>query len=91
MKLSELAKHVNNFEKLSLFLRDEITKRRILEAEVHEEGENLLKSGFLRESKEVLAVTKRLRDIHYEKTQLSDYRESLDAIVNLEAQIPTRL
>ena len=26
MKLSELAKHVNNFEKLSLFLRDEITK-----------------------------------------------------------------
>lgn len=91
MKLSELAKHVSNLEKLSLFLLDEINKRKILEAEVREEGENLLKSGFLRESKEVLAVTKRLRDIHYEKTQLSNYRESLGAIVNLEAQIPTRL
>lgn len=91
MKLSELAKHVSNLEKLSLFLRNEINKRKILEAEAYEEGENLLKSGFLRESKEVLAVTKRLRDIHYEKTQLSDYRESLDSIVNLEAQIPTRL
>lgn len=91
MKLSELAKHVNNLEKLSLFLRDEITKRKLLEVEVHKEGENLLKSGFSRDSKEVIATTRRLRDLHYEKTQLSNYKESLLAIVNLEAQIPTRL
>lgn len=91
MKLSELANHVNNLEGLSSFLRNEITKRDILESEVHSEGDNLLKSGFLRDSKEVMAVTKRLREIHHEKIQLGNYRLSLRAVLNLDAQIPTRL
>lgn len=91
MKLSELAKHVSNLEKLSLFLMDEITKRKVLEVKMYEKEQNLLKNGLSKESKEVLATIKKLKDLHYEKIQLRDYRESLYAIVDLEAQIPTRL
>lgn len=91
MKLSELAKHVSNLEKLSLFLMDEITKRRVLEVKMHEKEQDLLKNGLSKESKEVLTTIKKLKDLHYEKIQLRDYRESLYAIIDLEAQIPTRL
>lgn len=91
MKLLELAKHVNNLEGLSGFLRSEVAKRRNETVELNSKGASLIESGLDRDSKEVMEVTRKIMELSQEVQLLESYRKSILSLVNLDAQIPTRL
>lgn len=91
MKLVELAYYINNLNGLSCHLDKEIDNLELQMKEVNSIGQRLYDKGFDMTSNEQTEIQKKLTMIANDIKTLKEYKRSIYALINIEAQIPTKL
>lgn len=88
MRLKELVEHINN---INNFLEDEIDKHSLQASELIEKEKNLLNEGIGTYNEKRVKVRKELERVHNKIDNIKNVKKSIEALIDIDVQIPTRL
>lgn len=88
MRLKELAEHIN---RINNFLENEINEHNLQKSKLVEEERSLFNKGVETYNEKRVKVRKELERVLNEIDNIRNVKKSVEALVDIDVQIPTRL